>query len=74
MATLGSGTVPTATFTIHDGGLGDDDLATNGTIVDQGGPGDPGPAPLAAIPTLDPALLFVLVTVLALAGVKIMRG
>jgi CSLREA domain-containing protein len=28
-----------ATFTIADGGLGDDDLAVNGTIVDQGGPG-----------------------------------
>jgi hypothetical protein len=29
----------TATFTIDDGGLGDDDLTVNGTIVDQGGPG-----------------------------------
>jgi hypothetical protein len=29
----------TATFTITDGGLGDDDLIANGTIVDQGGPG-----------------------------------
>ena len=29
----------TASFTIVDGGLGDDDLAANGTIVDQGGPG-----------------------------------
>jgi DNA-binding beta-propeller fold protein YncE len=28
-----------ATFTIADGGLGDDDLVANGTIVDQGGPG-----------------------------------
>jgi hypothetical protein len=31
----------TATFTIADGGLGDDDLTVNGTIVDQGGPGVP---------------------------------
>lgn len=29
----------TATFTIADGGLGDDDLTVNGTIVDAGGPG-----------------------------------
>jgi large repetitive protein len=38
----------TATFTITDGGLGDDDLQANGTIVDQGGPGvaPPPPVPL----------------------------
>ena len=29
----------TATFTITDGGLGDDDLTVNGTSVDAGGPG-----------------------------------
>jgi Bacterial Ig-like domain (group 3)/FG-GAP-like repeat len=29
----------TITFTITDGGLGDDDLIANGTVVDQGGPG-----------------------------------
>lgn len=29
----------TVSFTIVDGGLGDDDLTANGTIVDQGGPG-----------------------------------
>jgi YVTN family beta-propeller protein len=33
----------TATFTIVDGGLGDDDLTANGTVVDQGGPGVPAP-------------------------------
>jgi hypothetical protein len=32
----------TATFSITDGGLGDDDLAANGAIVDQGGPGSGG--------------------------------
>ncbi len=36
----------TATFTIADGGLGDDDLTANGTIVDQGGPGVPPAAPV----------------------------
>ena len=36
----------TVTFTIPDGGLGDDDLAVNGIIVDAGGPGVPAqPAP-----------------------------
>ncbi len=39
----------TATFTITDGGLGDDDLTANGSIVDQGGPGVPG---AVDIPTL----------------------
>ena len=43
----------TATFTITDGGLGDDDLAADGDIVDQGGPGAPSFVDTAAgIPTL----------------------
>jgi hypothetical protein len=39
------------TFTITDGALGDDDLAANGTIVDQGGPGIPPalPVPINAL-------------------------
>jgi hypothetical protein len=32
------------TITLTDGGLGDDDLTANGVIVDQGGPGWPGPS------------------------------
>ena len=32
------------TITLTDGGLGDDDLTQNGVIVDQGGPGWPGPS------------------------------
>jgi hypothetical protein len=32
------------TITLTDGGTGDDDLIANGTIVDQGGPGWPGPS------------------------------
>jgi hypothetical protein len=48
----------TATFSITDGGLGDDDLTANGTIVDQGGPGfDPA---AAAIPTLSEWMLVLL--------------
>jgi hypothetical protein len=43
----------TATFTITDGGLGDDDLVADGDIVDQGGPGAPSFLDTAAgIPTL----------------------
>ena len=33
------------TITLVDGGLGDDDLTANGTIIDQGGPGQPPPPP-----------------------------
>jgi hypothetical protein len=47
----------TATFTITDGGLGDDDLAANGAVVDQGGPGF-GPA--GAVPTLSQWMLVLL--------------
>ncbi len=42
----------TISFSITDGGQGDDDLAANGTIVDQGGPGTPGSAGTTAIPTM----------------------
>ncbi|MBN8478670.1 MAG: Ig-like domain repeat protein, partial [Burkholderiales bacterium] len=63
----------TATFTIVDGGLGDDDLAVNGRIVDQGGPSADDVAAVdgaSAIPALSPpmlALTALLVAALALA-------
>jgi YVTN family beta-propeller protein len=41
-----------ATFTITDGAQGDDDLAANGTIVDQGGPGVPVTPGAQQTPTL----------------------
>ena len=50
----------TATFSITDGGMGDDDLAANGTIVDQGGPGGGGGGSGTAVPTLSGLLLFLL--------------
>jgi Cadherin-like beta sandwich domain len=60
-----------ATFTIADGGLGDDDLAVNGTIVDQGGPGvtagGTGVA-VAATPTLSQWAQLLMIALLALAG------
>jgi hypothetical protein len=64
----------TVTLTIVDGGVGDDDLAANGTIVDQGGPGVPG-APVGAtgIPTLSEWGAIVLSSVLALTGIMQLR-
>ena len=55
-----------ATFTITDGGLGDDDLAANGTVVDQGGPGAPAAAAALPVPTLSEWGMILLV--LALGG------
>jgi len=54
----------TATFTITDGGLGDDDLVANGTIVDQGGPGI-GSVP---VPTLSEWTLIVLMLLVGASG------
>jgi len=47
----------TATFSITDGGLGDDDFTANGIIVDQGGPG----AGSTAVPVFDGRALALLV-------------
>ncbi|MDD2925569.1 DUF1566 domain-containing protein, partial [Rhodoferax sp.] len=52
----------TITLTIVDGGVGDDDLTPNGTIVDAGGPGVPG---AVGIPTLSQWALMLLALVLA---------
>ncbi len=56
----------TATFSITDGGLGDDDLQANGTIVDQGGPGIDLPPPV--IPSLSKEALIALIALLLLIG------
>src|SRR5262249_38691127 len=52
-----------ASFTIADGGLGDDDLTVNGAIVDQGGPGTP-----PSVPTMSEWMLLLLAVLLAGAG------
>ena len=67
MATVAGNAI---TFEITDGGLGDDDLTVNGTIVDQG-----GPAILVAemIPTLSERSLILLGGLLALAGIAFLR-
>jgi autotransporter-associated beta strand protein len=57
-----------ATFTITDGGRGDDDLAANGAIVDQGGPGVPGSGDATQIPTLSQWMLLLLAGLILLAG------
>ena len=67
----------TATFTITDGGLGDDDLTVNGSIVDQGGPGVSAPVPTVAIPTLSESGLFLLSGLLMLVayfGVRVQQS
>jgi predicted outer membrane repeat protein len=58
----------TASFTIADGGLGDDDLAANGRIVDQGGPGFPTTVP-TQVPTLSEWALLMLALLVGLMGI-----
>jgi hypothetical protein len=57
------------TFTITDGQAGDDDLVANGTIVDQGGPGNPA----EAIPVGSTAGCLALAFLCALAAVLALR-
>ncbi|HEX4332548.1 MAG TPA: IPTL-CTERM sorting domain-containing protein [Usitatibacter sp.] len=56
----------TASLTITDGGLGDDDLAPNGVIRDQGGPALGGNF---AVPTLSEWMLLVMALMLLGVGV-----
>jgi hypothetical protein len=55
----------TLRFTIVDGGLGDDDLVANGTIVDAGGPASAPPQP---VPVSGGAGLALLMMLLMAAG------
>ena len=58
----------TAVFSIKDGELGDDDLAANGTIVDQGGP---GLGMLAGdVPTLSEWMLMLLAMSMMAIGLR----
>lgn len=59
----------TVTFSITDGGLGDDDLLADGTVVDPGGPGALAVHDATAVPTLNEwalALLSLLLFVFAM--------
>ena len=60
------------TFTIADGGLGDDDLLANGAVVDAGGPGFGalGIGQTAAVPTLAQWALILLALLMAGAGLR----
>ena len=61
------------TFTIVDGGLGDNDLAANGTIVDPGAIGVPaagGPPVVQPVPTLSQYALLALVLGLFLVAAR----
>lgn len=58
----------TISFTIVDGGLGDDDLLANGSITDLGGAGIEATALARQVPTLSPAALLVLSLILLTFG------
>lgn len=59
-------------FDITDGGLGDDDLAADGTIIDQGGPAQPLQS-IKAIPTLSGWGQILLALLLMAWGVRTVR-
>lgn len=59
-----------ASFSITDGGLGDDDLLPNGSIVDQGGP---ALVTVLPVPTLNEWMVILLALGLAMAGIGTMR-
>ena len=63
----------TVSFSITDGGLGDDDLTINGTIADQGGAGASAGTGVTAIPTLSEWGLIILTSLLALFGLAQVR-
>jgi YVTN family beta-propeller protein len=62
----------TATFSITDGALGDDDLTANGTVVDQGGPGGP-PSEPRQVPTLSQWALLLMALLLMFTGMVASR-
>lgn len=62
---VGGTTVARASFTLNDGQLGDDS-GSDGEIVDQGGPGAPGP--LEKIPATSGWILLMMAVTLAVMG------
>jgi hypothetical protein len=58
----------TATFSITDGKLGDDDLTANGMIVDQGGPGI-GSQAVRQVPTLSQWALLLIAALMMASGI-----
>jgi hypothetical protein len=65
----------TVTLSIRDGGLGDDDLAADGTIVDPGGPAVPAVAGAPVpVPTLSQWAMALLCVLLVATGMRRMPG
>lgn len=60
----------TIALTIVDGGVGDDDLTANGTIVDAGGPGVPGAAGIPTLSQWGQMLLALALAAVALVQVR----
>ena len=58
------------TYTIRDGGLGDDDLTVNGVIRDPGGPSVARAGDIKAVPMLDRWALMLLVLLLGLVALR----
>lgn len=63
----------TVTFSLTDGGLGDDDLTANGSITDDGGAGVPADIPTTDIPTLSEWAMLLLIGLLGLFGIRRLR-
>ncbi|RMH15791.1 MAG: DUF11 domain-containing protein [Acidobacteria bacterium] len=61
------------TFSITDGGLGDDDLTADGSITEPGGPAHLAVVPPIDVPTLGSGLLVLLALLLAGLGVARLR-
>jgi len=62
-------------FSIIDGGIGDDDLTANGTLIDAGGPAVLLAGSVAAIPALSRKVLAVaVVSLMLLGGVALRRA
>jgi hypothetical protein len=65
----------TASFSITDGGLGDDDLTANGSIVDQGGPGVPlASTGVTTVPTLSEWAMILMASLMAWVGMRRVRS
>ena len=63
----------TITFSVTDGGLGDDDLIPDGTIIDPAGPAALDLSSLKEVPTLSHWSLIFLAVLIAAAGVWWLR-
>jgi hypothetical protein len=63
----------TTRFTLVDGGVGDDDLAANGVIVDPGGPALVAAALVTEVPTIGPVALALIILAILTSGAFALR-